>query len=290
MSFTSDCDRNDYFNNCWTSSDSEHSFPKVSSEDSLDQIDGKMDFNNDIELNVTGDTRYDHKKSMSRSDFELDSAPSINSTDSITSSVTCDQDGGKLQFNSKLEYASNEEVPNLVDDDFMGDEKISDNDESVDELSDEVDDEFIMKQLEKLIIRRNKKDNEARLRWLTFLREQKEAEEEEKQFQAYWKRRHQEDKDLWRDKDFANAIYKMCRAGYKGKRGHFDVPEQTLQQMNALYMQITVGDYDGNKHLKCANEWKKLRGKTKIDCQREFIKVTNRTITMYGWNPPDGWL
>ncbi|EJW71460.1 hypothetical protein WUBG_17633 [Wuchereria bancrofti] len=52
----------------------------------------------------------------------------------------------------------------------------------------------------------------------------------------------------------------MCRAGYKGKHGHFDVPEQTLQQMNALYMQVTVGDYDGNKHLKCANEWKKLRG------------------------------
>ncbi|KAK6100894.1 hypothetical protein QQG55_2465 [Brugia pahangi] len=164
MSFTSDCDRNDYFNNCWTSSDSEHSFPKMSSEDSLDQIDGKMDFNNDIELNVTGDTRYDHKKSMSRSDFELDSAPSINSTDSVTSSVTYDQGGGKLQFNSKLECANNEEVPNLVDDDFMDDEKISDNDESVDELSDEVDDEFIMKQLEKLIIRRNKKDNEARLR------------------------------------------------------------------------------------------------------------------------------
>lgn len=43
--------------------------------------------------------------------------------------------------------------------------------------------------------------------------------------------------------DFANAIYKMCQAGYKGKHGHFDVPEQILQQMNALYMQITVGDY-----------------------------------------------
>ncbi|EFO23106.1 hypothetical protein LOAG_05384 [Loa loa] len=82
----------------------------------------------------------------------------------------------------------------------------------------------------------------------------------------------------------------MCRAGYKGKHGHFDVPEEILQQMNALYMQITVGDYDGNKRLKCAKEWEKLRNKTKIDCQKEFIKLTNRTITMYGWNPPDGWL
>ncbi|VDM08275.1 unnamed protein product [Wuchereria bancrofti] len=241
MSFTSDYDRNDC-NSCWISSDSEHSFPKMSSEDSLDQIDGKMDFNSDIEENVTGDTRYDRKKSMSRSDSELHLAPSIHSTDSLTSSVGYEQDGDKLQFNSKLECADNE-IPNLVDDDFIGDEEISDNSKSVDDLLDEVDDEFIMKQLEKLIIRRNKKDNEARLRWLTFLREQKEAEEEEKQFQAYWKRRHQEDKDLWRNKDFANAIYKMCRAGYKGKHGHFDVPEQTLQQMNALYMQVTVGDY-----------------------------------------------
>ncbi|VDM94089.1 unnamed protein product [Onchocerca ochengi] len=82
----------------------------------------------------------------------------------------------------------------------------------------------------------------------------------------------------------------MCRAGYKGEHGHFDVPEQTLQQMNALYMQVTVGDYDGNKRLSFAKEWKKLKGKTKIDCQKEFIKITNRTITMYGWNPPDGWL
>lgn len=35
----------------------------------------------------------------------------------------------------------------------------------------------------------------------------------------------------------------MCRAGYNGKHGHFDVPEKILQQMDALYMQITVGDY-----------------------------------------------
>ncbi|VDN45315.1 unnamed protein product [Gongylonema pulchrum] len=80
-------------------------------------------------------------------------------------------------------------------------------------------------------------------RWLEFLREQKEAQEEQKQFKAYWDRRHAEDKDLWRDKDFANAIYKMSRAGYKGEHGHFDVPVETIEQLNALYMQITVGDY-----------------------------------------------
>ncbi|VDM99395.1 unnamed protein product, partial [Onchocerca ochengi] len=98
--------------------------------------------------------------------------------------------------------SSGDEIPNLMDDDdFIDGTDISDNEKSKDnELLDEADDDIIMKQLEKLIIRRNKKDNEARLRWLAFLREQKEAQEEEKQFEAYWKRRHQEDKDSWRDK------------------------------------------------------------------------------------------
>ncbi|KAL4002176.1 hypothetical protein ACH3XW_2400 [Acanthocheilonema viteae] len=277
MSYTSDCDESDYFNNHWTSNGSERSIPKMSSEGSSDEIDGEA------ELNVTEE--YNRSElSPPGSDLELSFASSnIYSANSRTSSIISEHNANKQ---APIDRAI-DEIPGLVNDDFTDDTEFSDDKKSEKELSNEVDDEFVMKQLEKLIVRRNKKDNEARLRWLTFLREQKEAEEEAKQFQAYWKRRHQEDKDLWRDKDFANAIYKMCRAGYKGKHGHFDVPEQILQQMNALYMQITVGDYDGNKRLKCAKEWEKLKGKTKIDCQKEFIKLTNRTITMYGWNPPD---
>ncbi|CAG9532695.1 unnamed protein product [Cercopithifilaria johnstoni] len=280
MSYTSNCDETDYFNNHWASSDSERSFPKMSSEDSSDEMD---DESSDVELNVAADAKYNQRElELSGSDSELNFASNIHSADSRDDIIADEQNANKL--GSEVD-----EIPSLVSDDFTDDIAISDNRKS-EELPNEVDDEFIMKQLEKLIIRRNKKNNEARLRWLTFLREQVEAEEEAKQFEAYWERRHQEDKDLWRDKDFANAIYKMSRAGYKGKHGHFDVPDEIVQQMDALYMQITVGDYDGNKRLKCAEEWKKLQGKTKIDCQKEFIKLTNRTITMYGWNPPDGWL
>ncbi|MCP9258745.1 TAP42 [Dirofilaria immitis] len=152
-----------------------------------------------------------------------------------------------------MDHAS-DEIPDLVDDDddSTDDVEILDNKKPDDELSNEADDEFVMKQLEKLII---------------------QAQEERKQFEAYWKRRHQEDKDLWRDKDFANAIYKMCRAGYKGKHGNFDVPEQIMQQMDALYMQVTVGDYDGNKRLNCANEWKKLKAVSPCYFANEDIRI-----------------
>uniref|UniRef100_A0A915B8M0 ACB domain-containing protein n=1 Tax=Parascaris univalens TaxID=6257 RepID=A0A915B8M0_PARUN len=81
----------------------------------------------------------------------------------------------------------------------------------------------------------------------------------------------------------------MSRAGYKGKYGDFEVPDEIIQQLNALYMQVTVGDYDGNSRLKCASLWKELVGKSRIECQREFIKLTNKAITTYGWNPPEGW-
>ncbi|KAM3724377.1 L-gulonolactone oxidase [Dirofilaria immitis] len=240
----SDCDKYDDINNCWTSSDTEHSLSKMSSGDSLDEIDDKMNSDNAPESNVAANMRYDRKKlSIPESDLELNFTSDFHSIDSLAG-ITHERSCSKSYSNSKMDHAS-DEIPDLVDDDddSTDDVEILDNKKPDDELSNEADDEFVMKQLEKLIIRRNKKDNEARLRWLTFLREQKEAQEERKQFEAYWKRRHQEDKDLWRDKDFANAIYKMCRAGYKGKHGNFDVPEQIMQQMDALYMQVTVGDY-----------------------------------------------
>uniref|UniRef100_A0A914RBJ2 Uncharacterized protein n=1 Tax=Parascaris equorum TaxID=6256 RepID=A0A914RBJ2_PAREQ len=75
----------------------------------------------------------------------------------------------------------------------------------------------------------------------------------------------------------------MSRAGYKGKYGDFEVPDEIIQQLNALYMQVTVGDYGENiLHTY-------FLGKSRIECQREFIKLTNKAITTYGWNPPEGW-
>lgn len=148
MSCISDYDKNDFFNNHWTSSDSERSLSKMSSECSLDNINDKRDSSSDIELNITANAEYDGKKlSMSESDLELNFT---------TSNIH--------PANSSLTNTVVDEIPSLVDDDFMDDSEISDNEKSENEPSDEVDDEFIMKQLEKLIIRRNKKDNEARLR------------------------------------------------------------------------------------------------------------------------------
>ncbi|VDM56251.1 unnamed protein product [Angiostrongylus costaricensis] len=135
------------------------------------------------------------------------------------------------------------------------------------------------------------KEEEARqLRWEKWQLEYAEAKHRALEFKAYWERRHKDDKDLWRDKDFANAVDKMSRAGYKGVHGNFDVPEEDKTKLEALYMQVTVGDYDGNSALSCADEWKKLVGKTKIEAQNEFIEHSNRMLTRYGWNPPEGWV
>uniref|UniRef100_A0A1I7XSW7 RNA_GG_bind domain-containing protein n=1 Tax=Heterorhabditis bacteriophora TaxID=37862 RepID=A0A1I7XSW7_HETBA len=91
-----------------------------------------------------------------------------------------------------------------------------------------------------------KKEEEAfnqKIRWEKWQREHVEAKQRAIEFRAYWDRRHKEDRDLWRDKDFANAIDKMSRAGYKGKHGNFEVPEENKRELDALYMQATVGDY-----------------------------------------------
>ncbi|KAK5971886.1 hypothetical protein GCK32_001378 [Trichostrongylus colubriformis] len=134
------------------------------------------------------------------------------------------------------------------------------------------------------------KMEEARLqqqRWKKWEMEFIESQQRAREFKAYWERRRKDDTDLWRDKDFADAVYKMSRAGYKGEYGHYEVPEEDKIYMEALYMQVTVGDYDGNESLQCAEEWKKLVGKTRIDAQREYIHHTNKMITRYGWNAPD---
>ena len=141
-----------------------------------------------------------------------------------------------------------------------------------------------------------------KVRWEKWQRDHKEAEQRAREFKAYWERRHQEDRNLWRDKDFANAVDKMSRAGYKGKFGNFEVPAETLLELDGLFMQVTVGDYgslfrsktqpdsDGNRVLKCRDNWKKHQGMGRVEAQREFIKLTNKTLTRYGWNPPEGWV
>ncbi|MFH4981087.1 hypothetical protein AB6A40_007796 [Gnathostoma spinigerum] len=148
---------------------------------------------------------------------------------------------------------------------------------------------LIVEYIENLLARREKGNNAARINWLKWQREMRENREREKQFKAYWERRKQDDKDLWRNKDFANAVDKMSRAGYHGKHGNYNVPSEILIEFDALYMQVTVGDFDGNYELDCAHEWIKLRGTSKEDAQRKFIRQANKVITKYGWNPPEGW-
>ncbi|CAI5446499.1 unnamed protein product [Caenorhabditis angaria] len=128
------------------------------------------------------------------------------------------------------------------------------------------------------------------IRYARWQREEKEAKNRGLEFKMYWEKRHQEDRDLWRLKDFANAVDKMSRAGYKGKHGDFHVPQDSYDELNSLYMQATVGDYDGNTALKCSANWKKHIGKTQVEVIREFIKLTNITLTKYGWNPPERWV
>ncbi|PAV86262.1 hypothetical protein WR25_24271 [Diploscapter pachys] len=131
--------------------------------------------------------------------------------------------------------------------------------------------------------------DQQKIRWEKWQMDKREAEQRAKEFAAYWRRRHEEDKDLWRDKDFANANDKMSRAGYKGKHGNFEIPEDKRIEQEALYMQVTVGDHDGNKQIRCAREWEKLMGMTRINAQRLFIENANKLLTRYGWNPPEGW-
>ncbi|VDN57319.1 unnamed protein product [Dracunculus medinensis] len=201
-----------------------------------------------------------------------------NRHESIGSEHTENEEEKSSSYGSTETEDSEEERSKVVQDLLKSDEsdksmKESDeeNSEESDKDSNGEDDKFIIEMVEKLISKRDKKNNAARIQWLRFKREQKEIEEREKQFKAYWERRHREDKDLWRDKDFANAVDKMSRAGYKGEHGNFEVPQEIIRELDALYMQIT------------------FLGKSRIECQKEFIQLTNKTITKYGWNPPEGW-
>ncbi|CAJ0942261.1 unnamed protein product, partial [Mesorhabditis belari] len=130
---------------------------------------------------------------------------------------------------------------------------------------------------------------EQRKKLLSYEREHREMEQRALEWNAYWERRKKDDRDLWRDKDFANAVDKMSRAGYKGKHGDFDVPEEEMIKLEALYMQVTLGNYDGNNSLRCVEEWKKQSGKSCVEAQRDFIKHSNWCLTRWGWNPPPGW-
>lgn len=152
MSYASDCDEDNYFSNHWTSSDSQSPPSKMSSEGS-DEINDKIDSSSD-ELNVGSSTGYNREKlSLSESDSKLNFASNTHSADF-----------GTFEAHSNKSDSEVDEIPNLVNDDYTDDTEISDDRKSEEEPTDEVDDEFIMKELEKLIIRRNKKDNESRMR------------------------------------------------------------------------------------------------------------------------------
>ncbi|EYC25420.1 hypothetical protein Y032_0012g1881 [Ancylostoma ceylanicum] len=147
-----------------------------------------------------------------------------------------------------------------------------------------------IREMEKTFMKKKQAEaNRQAIRYERWKMEHAEAQQRALEFKAYWERRHKDDRDLWRNKDFANAVDKMSRAGYKGEYGHHEVPEEDKTKLDALYMQATFGDYDGNDALGCAEEWKQLSGKEKVEAQREFIHMTNKMITRYGWNPPEGW-
>lgn len=146
-------------NNHSVSNDSECSFPEISSEDS-----DKMNSSGDDELNIAADSGSDGKQlSVSESDLEFNFRSNIHSADSWSSAISLTRNASKQQMNSKLDCA-NEEIPGLVGEDLTDASEISNDAKWGDELQDEDDDKFIMEQLEKLIIRRKKKNNEARLR------------------------------------------------------------------------------------------------------------------------------
>ncbi|KAH7730565.1 Protein Y71H2B.1 [Aphelenchoides avenae] len=128
---------------------------------------------------------------------------------------------------------------------------------------------------------------ELKIKWVKWKLEEEEARHRAKEWAAYWERRKVEDRDLLRDRDFEDAVFKVGRAGYKGKHGNFTVPGELRWQLDALYMQVTIGDHDGRICAYSA-EWSKLKGTQKIDAQRRYIRLTNEVITKYGWNrPPD---
>ncbi|GMT04472.1 hypothetical protein PENTCL1PPCAC_26646 [Pristionchus entomophagus] len=137
-----------------------------------------------------------------------------------------------------------------------------------------------------------KKAEEAqqqKIRWAAWEKEEIEAEARAREHDAYWERRETDDVNGWRDKDLANAIDKASRAGYTGPHGNFVVPVELKIELDALYHQVTVGDYDGNTVVRCVEEWKALKGMSRIEAQRAFIRATNKMLSRYGWNPPEGW-
>ncbi|VDD97560.1 unnamed protein product [Enterobius vermicularis] len=232
--------------------------------------------NSESETDEESENKPKKKKSVdssssSDSDTETDDEEEAEITEQLI-------EGIKAKMQLKKDEDGNDSYTFDINSDSRSGSEPEENDEEVERE--------MMEQIRKLLMRRDGKHNKARQQWLRYEREKKEAEEEAKQFQAYWDRRHQEDRDLWRDKDFANAVDKMSRAGYKGVHGNYEVPEEDIEKFNALYMQITFGDYEESKDLE---RNVKFSGKTRIDCQREFIKKTNETITKYGWNPPAGW-
>ncbi|KAI1707391.1 acyl coA binding protein domain-containing protein [Ditylenchus destructor] len=144
----------------------------------------------------------------------------------------------------------------------------------------------------------NKLPPHLKAKWDQWQAEEKALREKvEKELEEYEKRR-QEERDVRRDRDFADAVDKVSRAGYVGKHGTFTVPSHEKIKMNAWRKQAQYGDYDETKDIqptktlnewKCVQLWASLKGINSVDAKRQFIRFANELITEYGWNPPPGW-
>lgn len=95
------------------------------------------------------------------------------------------------------------------------------------------------------------------------------AEEEELKAKAEEQTREHErqldaERDAQRDSDFADAVDKVARAGYKGRHGNFEVPASERARMEACWRQVTYGDYSETQTDKgdeeCVKEWRALKG------------------------------
>lgn len=128
---------------------SEKSFRNDSVNDSDSDI--KLNFGNNSGSSLGSDVKVNYESSNSTADSESeigDDGPN----------------GQNSELDNKSDLGEGDDIPELEDDDPEDNLEAADSGSSDGEMPNEADDEFIMKQIEKLVIRRNKKDNEARLR------------------------------------------------------------------------------------------------------------------------------
>ncbi|CAI4231735.1 unnamed protein product [Auanema sp. JU1783] len=119
--------------------------------------------------------------------------------------------------------------------------------------------------------------------------EQEKAKERASELRRFWLKKKEDQRTAQREKDFQDAVEKIRRAGYRGKFGEYEVPVEVRMKLDALKLQAEIGDHIESEKQPCVDEWKKLLGMNKTDSQRAYIKLANKVLTKYGWNPPTTW-